>query len=52
MLCSIKHAENVVGHIAEDGECHKCSKKEGRKKIFDLSTHSTHFIFGYMASDI
>ena len=26
--------------------------KEGRKKIFYLMMHSTHFIYGYMASDI
>ena len=26
--------------------------KEGRKEIFYLTTHSTHFIYGYMASDI
>ena len=25
---------------------------EGRKEIFYLTTHSTHFIYGYMASDI
>ena len=24
---------------------------EGRKKMFYLTTHSTHFIYGYMASD-
>ena len=24
--------------------------KEGRKKMFYLRTHSTHFIYGYMAS--
>ena len=27
-------------------------KWEGRKEIFYLTTHSTHFIYGYMASDI
>ena len=27
-------------------------KKEGRKEMFYLTTHSTHFIYGYMASDI
>ena len=27
-------------------------KEEGRKKMFYLTTHSTHFIYGYMASDI
>ena len=25
---------------------------EGRKDMFHLTTHSTHFIYGYMASDI
>ena len=25
---------------------------EGRKEIFYLTTHSTHFIYGYMVSDI
>ena len=28
------------------------SVKEGRKGKFYLTTHSTHFIYGYMASDI
>ena len=28
------------------------SMSEGRKEIFYLTTHSTHFIYGYMASDI
>ena len=27
-------------------------KKEGRKEIVYLTTHSAHFIYGYMASDI
>ena len=27
-------------------------EKEGRKEMFYLTTHSTHFIYGYMASDI
>ena len=25
---------------------------EGRKEMFYITTHSTHFIYGYMASDI
>ena len=25
---------------------------EGRKEMFYLTTHSTHFIYGYMTSDI
>ena len=24
---------------------------EGRKEMFYLTTHSTHFVYGYMASD-
>ena len=28
------------------------SVSEGRKEMFYLTTHSTHFIYGYMASDI
>ena len=27
-------------------------QEEGRKEMFYLTTHSTHFIYGYMASDI
>ena len=27
-------------------------RKEGRKEMFYLTTHSTHFIYGYMASGI
>ena len=27
-------------------------KNEGGKEVFDLTMHSTHFIYGYMASDI
>ena len=26
--------------------------RKGRKEMFDLTTHSTHFIYGYMVSDI
>ena len=26
--------------------------RDGRKEMFYLTTHSTHFIYGYMASDI
>ena len=27
------------------------TKQEGRKEMFYLMMHSTHFIYGYMASD-
>ena len=33
-------------------EVHREIYKEGRKEMFYLTTHSTHFIYGYMASDI
>ena len=28
------------------------AQRFGRKEMFYLTTHSTHFIYGYMASDI
>ena len=28
------------------------NRLEGRKEMFYVTTHSTHFIYGYMASDI
>ena len=31
---------------------HSDSEKEGRKEMLYLMTHSTHFIYGYMESDI
>ena len=30
----------------------RLDEEEGRKEMFYLTTHSTHFIYGYMASDI
>ena len=29
-----------------------CMPVTGRKEMFYLTTHSVHFIYGYMASDI
>ena len=37
-----------VGHMVKD---HSDSER-GRKEMFYLMMHSTHFIYGYMASDI
>ena len=31
---------------------HSDSEKEREREMFYLTTHSTHFIYGYMASDI
>ena len=36
-----------VGHMVEDH-----SDSEIEREMFYLTTHSTHFIYGYMASDI
>ena len=32
--------------------CDIRAEEQGRKEMFYLTTHSTHFIYGYMASDI
>ena len=43
-----------VGHVVVRGGlmAQQVERKEGRKEMFYLTTHSTHFIYGYMASDI
>ena len=35
-----------------EGKIFQLEKEEGRKEMFYLTTHSTHFTYGYMASDI
>ena len=30
----------------------RLKEQQGRKEMFYLTTHSTHFIYGYMASDM
>ena len=37
-----------IGHMVKD---HSDSER-GRKEMFYLTTHSTHFIYGYMVLDI
>ena len=32
--------------------CDRIERERGREEMFYLTTHSTHFIYGYMASDI
>ena len=41
----------LVSH-ANHSATETCMYVEGRKVMFYLTTHSTHFIYGYMASDI
>ena len=40
-----------VGHMVKDHSDSERGRK-GRKEMFYLTTHSTHFVYGYMASDI
>ena len=42
----------VLGSHLGTGSNPELVFKEGRKEFFYLTTHSTHFIYGYMASDI
>ena len=39
------------GFSNEFKSCINAYDKEGRKEMFYLTTHSTHFIYGYMAKD-
>ena len=48
-VCSNKPILNVC--VSGQGAS-VAGMKEGRKEMFYLTTHSTHFIYGYMASDI
>ena len=42
----------VISFLFHENDCIPPNLKEGRKEMFYLTTHSTHFIYGYMASDI
>ena len=42
---------SILSYTAE-GLCSVFGRKEGRKEMFHLTTHSTHFIYGYVASDV
>ena len=43
----LKQAATQVSASTKQGQLH-----QGWKEMFYLTTHSTHFIYGYMASDI
>ena len=50
----MSYCRTRVNHVSQ-AMCRKIKKimnKEGRQEMFYLTTHSTHFIYGYMASDI
>ena len=42
----------MLSNDSLDSATHFGGRKKGKKEIFYLTTHSTHFIYGYMASDI
>ena len=55
--CGVKGGELGILFIpvqkdAKQNSHEKLWSEEGRKEMFNLTTHSTHFIYGYMASDI
>ena len=48
---------SMIGIVSHSNHCQMVYQKlfscgEGRKEMFYLMTHSTHFIYCYMASDI
>ena len=49
---SIDRLDAVARPMSFHGSCEYLGRKEGRKEMFYLTTISTHFIYGYMASDI
>ena len=58
-FCTSLRVQGVDKHVQtfaiplfnQAGVAPLCSQ-QGRKEMFYLTTHSTHFIYGYMASDI
>ena len=42
----------LLKHHKQCMQTRSIKAKEGRKEMFYLTTHSTHFIYGYMASDM
>ena len=50
LWCWLLHCQSRI-HILDNFSIQSVGC-EGRKEMFYLTTHSTHFIYGYMASDI
>ena len=48
----MREGEGREGERKKKKERKGAREMEGRKEMFYLTTHSTHFIYGYMASDI
>ena len=47
-----KGSVNALMKLAGFSTSNTSTDLEGRKEMFYLTTHSTHFIYGYMALDI
>ena len=47
-----KYVDSFAGIFRFDLRDKLLVLKKGRKEMFYLTTHSSHFIYGYMASDI
>ena len=43
---------SMVLVVPSNTECPRMLEREREREMFYLTTHSTHFIYGYMASDI
>ena len=55
LLYAPSHRQDNTYHILCYTSCGALAgmrNREGRNEMFDLTMHSTHFIYGYMASDI
>ena len=51
-LCTIATEYKFNVHVPEYDTMSGNDNSKGRKEIFYLTMHSTHFIYGYMVSDI
>ena len=50
--CAKSKRQNVEELLINKRRVYNNIKKKKKKEMFYLTTHSTHFIYGYMASDI
>ena len=48
-ICSLLR---LTSNVPTEAHCHTACNIIQEREMFNLMTHSTHFIYGYMASDI
>ena len=51
-ICWYFSGVNQTSHFIKLAKLSNFQSMERRKEMFHLTTHSTHFIYGYMASDV